>query len=85
MVAKEARENACDVIWAHLPSKIRYAIEDAVSEGKLNCQIHFSLAETNEFNECTKYFNDLNELGYETAMNKEYSTGEMEYVITIIW
>lgn len=85
MLAKNARENACDVIWAHLPSKIRFAIEDAVSEGKLNCEIRFSIEETNDFNECIEYFYNLNKLGYETAMHKEYVTGEMEYVITIIW
>ena len=81
MLAKKARENACDVIWNSLPIIIRNNIVGAVREGKLKCKIRFSIEETTDFEECIKYFNDLNELGYETNMH----THQMEYVITIIW
>ena len=81
MIAKEARKNACDVIWSHLPSKIIFAIEDAVSEGKFKCEISFSIEETTDFEECIKYFNDLNQLGYTPMMN----TISGKYVITILW
>ena len=33
------------------------------------------------FDDCIGYFNNLNNLGYQTAMHKELG----KYVITIIW
>ena len=37
--------------------------------------------EVDEFNKCIKYFQNLNELGYRTAMHKTSD----DYVITIMW
>lgn len=42
MLATEARKNASEIIWNSLPDTIRHNIEDAVNEGKLNCQIIFN-------------------------------------------
>jgi hypothetical protein len=83
MLANEARKNACEIIWKSLPGLIRYNIEDAVNEGKLNCEIVFDddKMEMAKFNDCIKYFNKLNELNYKTAMYKEHG----KYVITITW
>lgn len=85
MLANEARKIASEKIWNSLPRIIRYNIEDAINEGKLNCEIFFHEDNEYEFNECINYFQDLKELGYEAAMHKTYSNFEMYYVITIIW
>jgi hypothetical protein len=81
MLANEARKNASEKIWNSLPSILRYNIEDAVNEGKLNCEIIFNEDNIHKFNECTEYFHNLKELGYQTAMHKDHG----KYVITIIW
>lgn len=81
MLANEARKTASEKIWNSLPSILRYNIEDAVNEGKLNCEIIFSEDNISKFNECTAYFHNLNELGYQTAMHKNRG----KYIITIIW
>lgn len=83
MLANEARQNASEVIWNSLPSIIRYNIEDAVKEGKLNCEIVFNndKIDKDNFDDCIRYFHNLNVLGYDTAMHKELG----KYVITIIW
>ena len=83
MLANEARKTASEKIWNSLPSIIRYNIEDAVNEGKLNCEITFNddkLDKAN-FDDCISYFNNLNELGYKTAMYRELG----KYVILITW
>jgi hypothetical protein len=85
MLANEARKNASEVIWNSLPSIIRHNIEDAVNEGKLNCEIIFPKDNVDKFNECTEYFQNLKDLGYDVAMHKPYSDCVMYYVITIIW
>lgn len=87
MLANEARKNASEIIWNSLPDIIRHNIENAVNEGKLNCQIIFNEDNIDKFNKCTEYFNNLKELGYDTAMHKEYDvhTAQKEYVITILW
>lgn len=81
MLANEARKNASEIIWDSLPSIIRHNIEGAVNIGELNCQIIFNEDNMDKFNECIKYFYKLNELGYQTAMHKEYG----KHIITIIW
>lgn len=83
MVASEARKNASEKIWNSLPSIIRYNIEDAVNEGKLNCEIVFNddKIDKSNFDDCIRYFNNLNELGYKTAMYRELG----KYVIMITW
>lgn len=83
MLANEARQNASEVIWNSLPSIIRYNIEDAVKEGKLNCEIVFNndKIDKDNFDDCIRYFHNLNVLGYDTGMHKELG----KYVITIIW
>lgn len=83
MLANEARKNASEKIWNSLPSIIRHNIEDAVNEGKLNCEIIFNDDKIDKYNfdDCTRHFNNLNELGYKTAMYKEYG----KYVIVITW
>ena len=83
MLANEARKNASEIIWDSLPRIIRHSIEDAVSEGKLNCEIVFNDEEIDkvDFDDCIRYFNNLNELGYKTAMYKELG----KYVIMIAW
>ena len=83
MLANEARKTASEVIWNSLPSIIRHNIEDAVDEGRLNCEITFNddKIDKSNFDDCIRYFHNLNELGYETAMHKELG----KYVITIIW
>lgn len=83
MLANEARKNACEKIWNLLPIIIRHNIEDAVDEGKLNCEIIFNddKMDKDNFDDCIRYFHNLNELGYETAMYKEYG----KYVIMIMW
>lgn len=83
MLANEARKNASEIIWNSLPSIIRHNIEDAVNEGKLNCEIIFNddKMDKDNFDDCIRYFNNLNELDYKTAMYKEYG----KYVIVITW
>lgn len=81
MIATEARKNASEIIWNSLPSIIRHNIEDAVNEGKLNCEIVFKEDCVSKFSECTHYFHLLKELGYIPMMNKVYD----KYVITIMW
>ena len=83
MLANEARKNASEKIWNSLPSIIRYNIEDAVNEGRLNCEITFNddKMDKNNFDDCISYFNNLNELGYKTAMYRELG----KYVIMITW
>jgi hypothetical protein len=83
MLAEEARKTASEKIWNSLPSIIRHNIEDAVDEGGLNCKIVFNNDKMGkyDFDNCIRYFQNLNELGYETAMHKELG----EYVITILW
>lgn len=83
MLANEARKNASEIIWNSLPSIIRHSIEDSVDEGKLNCEIAFNDDKMDKanFDDCIRYFHNLNELGYQTAMHKELG----KYVITIIW
>ena len=83
MVATEARKIASEKIWNSLPSILRYNIEDAINEGKLNCEIVFNDDKMDKanFDDCIGYFNNLNNLGYETAMHKELG----KYVITIMW
>lgn len=84
MLATEARKNASEIIWDSLPHTIRYNIEDAVNEGQLMCEILFSKVnpiEADEFNKCIKHFQNLNELGYHTAMRKTIDN----YIITIMW
>lgn len=85
MLANEARKNASEVIWNSLPSIIRHNIEDAVNEGKLNCEIIFSEDNIDKFSKCTEYFQNLKELGYDTSMHKTYSDCAMYHVITIMW
>lgn len=83
MVANEARKIASEKIWNSLPRIIRYNIEDAINEGRLNCEITFNddkLDKAN-FDDCIGYFNNLNELGYKTAMYRELG----KYVIMITW
>lgn len=83
MLASEARKHASEIIWNSLPSIIRHNIEDAVNEGKLNCEIVFNdnKIDKDNFDDCIRYFNNLNELNYQTAMYKEYG----KYVIMIMW
>ena len=83
MVATEARKTASEVIWNSLPSILRHNIEDAVNEGRLNCEITFNDDKMDKasFDDCIGYFNNLNELGYKTAMYKELG----KYVIMITW
>jgi hypothetical protein len=83
MLANEARKLASEKIWNSLPGIIRYNIEDAVNEGRLNCEIIFNddRMDKAKFDDCIGYFNNLNNLGYETAMHKELG----KYVITIMW
>ena len=83
MVASEARKNASEKIWNLLPGILRYNIEDAVNKGKLNCEITFNNDKMDKanFDDCIGYFNNLNELGYKTAMYKELG----KYVIMITW
>ena len=83
MLANEARKNAIEKIWNLLPSIIRHNIEDAVDEGRLNCEIVFynDKMGKDDFYDCIRYFHNLNELGYETVVHKELG----EYVITILW
>jgi hypothetical protein len=83
MVATEARKIASEKIWNSLPGIIRYNIEDAINEGRLNCEITFNddkLDKAN-FDDCIRYFNNLNELGYKTVMYRELG----KYVIMITW
>ena len=83
MLANEARKNASEIIWNSLPNIIRHNIEDAVNEGKLNCEITFNDDKMDKanFDDCISYFNNLNELGYKTAMYRELG----KYVILITW
>ena len=83
MLAHEARKTASEKIWNSLPSILRYNIEDTVNEGKLHCEIIFNDDKMDKanFDDCIGYFNNLNNLGYQTAMHKELG----KYVITIIW
>lgn len=83
MLAHEARKTASEKIWNSLPSILRYNIEDAVNEGKLHCAIVFNDDKMDKanFDDCIGYFNNLNNLGYQTAMHRELG----KYVITIIW
>ncbi len=83
MLAHEARKTASEKIWNSLPSILRYNIEDAVNEGKLNCEITFNDDKIDKanFDDCIGYFNNLKELGYQTAMYRELG----KYVILIIW
>jgi hypothetical protein len=81
MLANEARKTASKIIWSSLPSTIRHSIEDAVNEGKLKCEIVFDEDNVDKFNNSTKYFHLLEELGYTPMMNKVYD----KYVITILW
>lgn len=83
MVASEARKNASEKIWNSLPSIIRHNIEDAVNEGKLNCEIVFNddKIDKSNFDDCIRHFNNLNELDYKTAMYRELG----KYVIMITW
>lgn len=83
MLANEARKTASEKIWNSLPSIIRHNIEDAVDEGKFNCEITFNddRMDKANFDDCIGYFNNLNELGYKTAMYKELG----KYVIMITW
>ena len=85
MLANEARKTASEKIWSSLPSILRYNIEDAVNEGKLNCEIVIHEDNEDEFNEYINYFQNLKELGYDVATHKTYSNCVMYYVITIIW
>lgn len=83
MLANEARKTASEKIWNSLPSILRHNIEDAVDEGKLNCEITFNDDKMDKANcdDCIGYFNNLKELGYQTAMYRELG----KYVILIIW
>ena len=83
MLANEARKIASEKIWNSLPSILRYNIDDAVNEGRLNCEITFNddKMDKNNFDDCISYFNNLNELGYKTAMYRELG----KYVILITW
>ena len=83
MLANEARKTASEKIWNSLPSILRYNIEDAVNDGRLNCEITFNddKMDKNNFDDCISYFNNLNELGYKTAMYRELG----KYVILITW
>lgn len=83
MLANEARKNASEIMWNSLPSIIRHNIEDAVNEGRLNCEIIFNddKMDKDNFDDCISYFNNLNELGYKTIMYKDYG----KYVIMIMW
>lgn len=83
MLANEARKNASEKVWNSLPSIIRHNIEDAVDEGKFNCEIVFNdhKIDKDKFDDCIRYFNNLNELGYKTAMYKELG----KYIIMITW
>lgn len=83
MLANEARKTACEKIWNSLPSILRHNIEDAVDEGRLNCEITFNDDKIDKanFDDCIGYFNNLNELGYKTAMYRELG----KYVILITW
>lgn len=83
MLANEARKNASEKIWNSLPSIIRHNIEDAVNEGKLNCEIIFNDDNIDRYNidDCTRHFNNLYELGYKPAMYKELG----KHVIAIMW
>ena len=83
MVSTEARKIASEKIWNSLPSIIRYNIEDAVNEGRLNCEITFNDDKMDKYNfdDCVGHFNNLNELGYKTAMYRELG----KYVILITW
>lgn len=81
MLATEARKSASEIIWNSLPSIIRHNIEDAISEGKLKCEIIFNKDNVNKFIETSKYLHLLDELRYVTMMNKVYD----KYVITILW
>ncbi len=83
MLANEARKTASEKIWNSLPSIIRYNIENAVNEGGLNCEIIFNDDKMDKanFDDCIGYVNNLNELGYKTAMYKELG----KYVIMITW
>ena len=83
MLANEARKTASEKIWNSLPSILRYNIEDAVNEGRLNCEITFNDDKMDKcnFDDCISYFNNLNELGYKTAMYRELG----KYVILITW
>ena len=86
MVANEARKNASEKIWNSLPSIIRHNIEDAVNECKLSCEIIFNDDKIDNYNfdDCLRCFNNLNELGYKTAMYKVYK--ELgKHVIAIMW
>lgn len=85
MLANEARQIASKVIWKRLPNVIKYAIEDATKEGKLNCELCFSLEETSDFEKCIKYFDDLKELGYKPDMHTARNSYRKGYVITIMW
>ena len=83
MLANEARKNASEIIWNSLPNIIRHNIENAVNEGKLNCEITFNDDKMDKanFDDCIRYVNNLNELGYKTAMYRELG----KYVILITW
>ena len=83
MLANEARKTASEIIWKSLPYIIRHGIEEAVNEGRLNCEITFNDDKIDKanFDDCIKYFNNLNELGYKTAMYRELG----KYVILITW
>ena len=83
MLANEARKNASEIMWNSLPSIIRHNIEDAVNEGRLNCEITFNddKMDKDNFDDCIRYFNNLNELGYKTSMYRELG----KYVIMITW
>ena len=83
MLANEARQKACEIIWNSLPSILCYNIEDAVNKGGFNCEIIFNDDKMDKanFDDCIGYFNNLDELGYQTAMYRELGT----YVIAIMW
>lgn len=83
MLANEARKTASEKIWNSLPRILRHNIEDAVDEGRLNCEITFNddKMDKDNFDDCISYFNNLKELGYQTAMYRELG----KYVILITW
>ena len=84
MLAIEARKIASEVVYNSLPDKIRLAIENAVIEGKFNCEICLEVIDYNTLKELERMkgcFQQLIELGY----NPSYYNGSECYVITIFW
>ena len=84
MLAIEARKIASEIVYNSLPDKIRFAIENAVIEGKFNCEIRHEVIDYKTLKELEKMegcFQQLIELGYSPS----YYNGSECHVITIFW